>query len=403
MKANFKTITIGLFAFFLLALPLAVLAGTGNISFFVGSEEVIDGNFIRTGNLIDVAGAVNGDVVAVGNTINISGPVTGDVVALGSTINISGDVSGSVFAAGSNVKISGKVGNSIRTAGSNVEIESLVEHNVWAAAATITLGENAKVGWDLFGVGASVIVNGPVEGNIWTAAKSLLLASTVGKDVTASIDSKGQAMLLDQAVIAGNLNYRSANQDQLTILPGATVTGETIHSFWQQPDVDFKGALNAAVLFFKVVYLFSLLAIGLIIISLIPKKVVEVQQEMIKHPGRSLVWGLIFILLTPLVIFLLLFTLIGIPIALILLALYLIILYISKVFVGFTLGLWVLNYMNKDKKYNGNLMWPFILGMILLVLIINLPLIGWVIGLLAGMWGIGAFLKVKKETFREYR
>ncbi len=77
----------------LLALPAVALAANDQVV-LVGADEIIDGNLIKAGQLIDVAGAVNGDVIAIGNTINISGPVAGDVIAIGNTVKISGAVSG---------------------------------------------------------------------------------------------------------------------------------------------------------------------------------------------------------------------------------------------------------------------------------------------------------------------
>jgi hypothetical protein len=96
-------------------------------------------------------------------------------------------------------------------------------------------------------------------------------------------------------------------------------------------------------------------------------------------------------------------TLIGIPLGLIMLALYLVSLYVSKVIVGFGIGLWILNRLNAEKKFTGNLLWPLVVGLILYVIITQLPLVGWIFGLLGMIWALGAAFVVKRETLRGLR
>ena len=103
MKKSRKFSKLAIFVvlgLFILAAPLVVLAGS-NKSIFVAEDEIIEGNFIKIGNTIDIAGNVNGDVIVVGSSITISGDVAGDVIAAGSTIRILGEVGGSVRLIGS--------------------------------------------------------------------------------------------------------------------------------------------------------------------------------------------------------------------------------------------------------------------------------------------------------------
>ena len=132
---------------FLVGLPLTVAAGSKQMeqSIYVGADEIIDGNFIKAGNVIDINGSVNGDVIVAGNSIRISGAVAGDVIA-----------------AGNSITITGPVGGSVRVAGSTVQINGRVEHNVWAVGSTVALGSESSVGWDVYAAGGSVEVRGPL-------------------------------------------------------------------------------------------------------------------------------------------------------------------------------------------------------------------------------------------------
>ena len=382
LKSQTKTLGLTLLGLFLIALPLVVFAA-GNQSIFVSAEEIIEGNFIKAGNIIDIEGAVNGAVIVAGNSITIAGPVAGDVIAAGNIIRINGPVSGSV-----------------RLAGSSVEINNEVKHNVWVAAGTLSLSADSRVGWDVFGGAGSIEIQGPVRGNVWAGPGSLALNNQVGKNVTAALDREGQIILSSQASIAGDLVYKAANQDQLVINDGAEIKGQTNHQLLT-PDKVHQG-FGAAWLFFKVIAFFSLLIVGVLLISLAPKWLLQVEAAMIKRPGASLGWGLVGFFLVPILCLFLLLTIIGIPLALMMVPVYLILIYLSKVVAGFVLGLWLLNKLTAN-KYTGSLIWPLVLGLLVLLVVASLPLVGWLIGLVFVWWSLGGLIQVKKETLKDYR
>src|SRR3989339_1258289 len=140
-KRNFfrKSWGLVILGLFLIALPVAVFATTNGDSVYIGPDQIVDGNLIRFGNVIDIAGAVKGDLIVFGNTITISGPVAGDVIAAGNSIKITGDVNGSV-----------------RLAGNNIDIDSEIGHNAWLLAGNVNLGDKSSVGWDLYGAAGSL-------------------------------------------------------------------------------------------------------------------------------------------------------------------------------------------------------------------------------------------------------
>ena len=389
MKRFKKLAIISLVGLFLIALPVTVLAGQDKFdeSIYIGSDEIIDGNFIRVGNTIEINGAVNGDVIVAGNIITIAGPVAGDVIAAGNIVRVKGPVSGSV-----------------RIIGSTVQVDGEVEKNVWAVGSSVTLSSDANVGWDFYAAGATVEVKAPVGGNVWATGASVIFDNTVGKDIKVAIDTDGKIILYPKAKIAGDLVYKAASEEQLEIKEGAEVTGEILKKAIVLPEQpDWKKVFGATHIFFKIIALFSLLAIGLVFISLVPKILLQVKEEMIKRPGVSLGWGLVYLIVTPVIVILLMVTVIGIPLALIILPLYIIGFFLAKVSASFVLGILVMNGLAKDKKYKGSLVWPLVLGLIIFILLTSIPFIGWAIKLVLVLWALGAAITVKKELIKEYR
>src|SRR3989338_2079090 len=385
MKKN-KLIIVLALAF--ISVPLLALAAENQFSqsIYVGENEIIDGNFIKVGNIIEINGAVNGDVIVAGNTINISGPVAGDVIAAGNIIRIKGTVMGS-----------------LRLAGSYIEIDSEVKHNVWALANTLTLNSKAKVGWDVFSGAANVEIKGPVSGNLWIAGANLLIENEIGKNITAGIDQEGELILYPQAKINGDINYKAKNENQLVKKEGAQVLGKINKLSGGAPGIGGGGVFWLGYLFGKIISFFSLLIIGLILITLLPKFLADVNLEMIKKAGPSIGWGLVYLILTPIIAVLLAITIIGLPLAVILILIFLIALYLSKVLAAFTLGLFLANQMSADKKYKGQLLWPFVFGLLVIVILGSIPLLGWLFKIILMLWAFGALIAVKKEYLKQYR
>ncbi|MDX9893562.1 MAG: polymer-forming cytoskeletal protein [Patescibacteria group bacterium] len=388
MKRAKKVLWLGLVGLFLIGLPVTVWAANKNVGsmFYVGPDEIIEGNFIKAGSTIDIAGAVNGDVIVAGNSVVISGSVAGDVIA-----------------AGNSVKILGPVGGSVRVVGSTVDINNEVERNVWALGSSVSLGAESKVGWDVFAAGASVELRGPIAGNAWSSGANILIGSDIGKDLTAQVDEGGEITLYPQAKVNGNLNYRAVADDQLKLNEGSTIGGEVVRNDFAAKKPQAAGQLAMAWVMFKIVALFSLLVIGIVYITLVPKIALQINDEMIKRPAQSLGWGFAYSILIPVVVLILLLTIIGIPLALIIVPIYFIALCVSKVIAGFALGLLIINQLSKDKKYKGNLLWPLILGLLVFTALTVLPLVGWLITILSVWWALGAMIQVKKSLWKEFR
>ncbi|MFA6382194.1 MAG: hypothetical protein WCX08_02935 [Candidatus Buchananbacteria bacterium] len=384
---KFKKLSIFILAgLFFITLPVLVFAAK-NQPDSVGPDEIIEGNFIKAGENIDLAGAVNGDVMILGNNITISGPVAGDVIILGSNIKIKGDVSGSV-----------------RVLGSNIEIDGNVSHNVWALGSSVVLNSDAWVGWDFYSTAADIAIKGAVDRRVAVTGANILIANQVGGDITAALGSDGKLTLAPEASITGNLNYQAVNDQQLILKEGSVVIGKiTREARDLSAQSDWQKSFNSAVGLLKIISLFSLLVVGLVLITLIPKPVLEIKEEMLKRIWPSIGWGLVYLIVIPAATILLMMTIIGLPLALIIIPLYLIGLYLSKIIAAFVIGLVILDSLAPGKKHKGSLMWPLVLGLLIFVIVGSIPFLGWLARLALVLWAFGAMIQTKKYLIKTYR
>ena len=84
------------------------------------------------------------------------------------------------------------------------------------------------------------------------------------------------------------------------------------------------------------------------------------------------------------------------------LGLYVIMLCISKVVAGLSLGLLVMSRL-ANGQYKGSLVWPLVVGLVIIVLLSSIPFFGWALKLAAVLWAFGAIVTIKKQMLKEYR
>ncbi|MGB2762295.1 MAG: polymer-forming cytoskeletal protein [Minisyncoccales bacterium] len=348
---------------------------------YISSEEVIEGNFIQAGGIVDFNGQAQKDVIIAGGNINVTGPVKGDVIVTGG-----------------NIKIKGEVAGNVRVAGGTIEVDNKVGKNVNVFGGTVTIGQNAEIGWDVLVFAGNIEIRGKVAGDIKGRGGNTILANEVGGNVDLRLDSEeGQLILYPQANIKGNLTYTASQEAE--IKEGAKIAGEVLYKPTVLPVTPVKKALGLASFVGKIIGLLALIVVGLLIILLARKTSKKIGEKMLEKPWVNLGWGVIYLIVTPVILILIAITVIGIPLSLIVLASYLIALYLTKIFVGIALGQRLLRWI--QKKQEVSLVWGMILGVIVFSILTNLPFIGWIILFLGTCWALGAMVEIKKQILKQ--
>lgn len=341
-----KLLAILLLILTLSFLPLTALAQ--NIeqgdNIVLTKDRVVDKDYFAAGNSVTLEGTVNGDAYLAGGNIVINGTVNGDLLAAGGNIDVRGTVTGNIRAAGGNLIISGNVGRNISIAGGNIN----------------------------FSPGANV-------------AGNLALAG-------------GQITLSPQATVDGNLTYFSSNP--ATISQEATISGQVSQNIPdRKPKEEAKREIGALFSFFTVASFILASIIGIILIKLLPNYFARISGVIVNKPWVSLGIGLLTIIVFPVVFMLLMFTIIGIPIAIFLAFVLAVLLYLAKIFVAFVIGELILRRFSK----NTGRIWAFLLGLVIYYVVTLIPVIGWLISVIAALMGLGAILIARMNLYRELR
>lgn len=353
----------------LLLLPISVRAAStkADNSIYVQKGEIVVGNLYAAGQSITVDGTISGDLIGVGQNINVNGRVEGDVIV-----------------AGQNITINGQVGGNIRLAGDSLTINGSVARNVNAFGTTIILGPNSQVGWDVYLAGATAEMRGRVDGNLSGRARQALISGQIGENVDLQL-GKNEAdtplIITAEAVINGDVVYTAKNSahldDRASVigrLEQKTPTGPGINWFWFW-------------IWGRVFSIFAALAVGLVLIFAGKNITIKILNQITETPTKRLLHGLIIMFILPPVALVLMFTIIGIPLALLALAWWLAMIYVAKIITAVLVGQLIIKRVTR--KESQTLFWSLVLGLLVCWLLFSIPIIGWALTVIAIWFGLG--------------
>lgn len=316
---------------------------------------------------VKIDDSINDDVIAIAKKIEINGSVKGDVLAIAEEIKINGDVMGNVRIISRNIHINSKIKKNVNILGMDAQISGTAE-----------IGGNI-----LFSI-SKFSSNGIIKGSLKGFAQNFEIGNLVEGDIDVTIAKNGRVSLLPGTTIRGNLFYSSPREAMVG--ENATVLGQINHSRSSEKAGSKK--INLFNLFNKIISLFSLLAVGLVLLSIFKQSVRKMNEKVLNESAKCFLWGALFIIFIPIISILLMLTIIGLPLALILLALYAVILYVSQVLAGIALGRILFVKLKKPLSDLGEM----ILGMLLFTLLVSLPIIGAPLRILGILWGTGAIV-----------
>jgi hypothetical protein len=211
------------------------------------------------------------------------------------------------------------------------------------------------------------------------------VAGEVGRDLTVYGGSSDRVTLEPTAIVHGGMEYTS--QEPAAIRDGAVVEGEM--RFHQISRESAKAAFAAHAIA-SLIRLFGLIVVGLVLITLAPKAIEELGEKKNVWTLKGAGWGLVWLVLPPFVALALLFTLIGMPLALILVAVWAVGLYCAQVIVAFTLGkLLLVDVLKSEASHR---FFCLAAGAAVWIALVSLPMIGLMIGLAGTILGLGSMV-----------
>ena len=284
---------------------------------------------------------------------------TGDLEAFGGNVVIRGTVDGNLEAFAGNVQILGEVTGDVEAAAGNVVVSGTVGGNVSASGGTVQLARNATVGGSFEGSGELVAIDGRIGGSARVAASQVALGPT--------------------ADIAGGLEHAG----ELTRAPGASVGGEVVRN----PDLETGGSAAPSIpgAAFTVFFLLTNLLLGAILLLAFPGFSRRLVDRTVERPGRTGLAGLGVLVGVPIGLLLLAITIVGIPLAVAGAGLYVLSLWVGSIYGRYVLGAWLLGLADRENRWVA-----LLLGVVLLAVLGEVPIVGGLADLVVLLGGLGA-------------
>jgi cytoskeletal protein CcmA (bactofilin family) len=408
---------------------------------------------IRSGGTVEIkqGETVPDDLYAFADTVLVNGTIQGDLVSFATKVVIgpTGVVEGDLLAAGQSLEIQGLVKDDARVAAAAITLAGTAQvgDDLMAAGYSLESESGSQVGGSLSFAGFQALLAGTIAEDLNFAGNSLELQGTVGGSAYVEVGGAGTPLpfspftfipnmprvpsvpsgltVSDSANIAGDLVYQAP---QAAALPADSVGGEV--EFTQAtpsvqapevkeevrvvPSITVESVIRSIVNWGRALFrnLMSLLIVGLLLAWLYPRLLTGSGETLKTRPWPSLgvgaLTGIVFWLVMPVFSFILfaivlllgLFSVGGLFVPalmvmiLILLAISLAFLiggsFFSKLIICQVIGQLILGAFKSPAA--NHRFFPWLLGLFIFILLRSIPFVGWIVNILAVLFGLGALV-----------
>jgi cytoskeletal protein CcmA (bactofilin family) len=351
----------------------ALAAETANSEFvIIRSEDVLEDDLYAGAIKVTVEGTIDGDLIAfAAEEIVINGVVTGSVLAVAPRVMVNGTVEGA-----------------LRVSGGSLWVNGTVSRDVVVTALEVQLGEESSVERDVLAWTIDMTALGHIGRRLEGTQGSLSLAGEIDGDVDVSV---GRLVVVDDLVVSGDLGYRSSRDAEG--LDMADVGGAVVHKAPLPPNI----RVRALGLFGRALAVIFLTIAALGVAYGWPVRTGRAVARIRKAPVRSWAAGALIVLL-PLVLTGIGALIVGLAPASASFPLLVIMVPLVLASTGLVLALalvagvpaagWLGSAVFRRLQLNGAVLaGSLILGGLWLV-----PLVGWLVPLLALPLGMGAWM-----------
>jgi hypothetical protein len=361
----------------------------------------------------------NDDVFISGARIKFDSKVIGDLFSLSYEMVQTDTVTGNFMALAYSVQNLAPVLGSYRAAARTMSCNADVGRNVLLLGQEINVGPNSHIGHDADLAGASVIFQGDVAGNLKIKSKFAVISGKVG----GNLEFRGDSLTINpNTVIAGDVNYNSPTR--ATIASGSVISGNVN---WKKADTEkqkekkksnFWTALTGIISLRGYFIISTFLSVAIIVLTLIPfpswvllivlwfvlavsgnllililkSKALTTIKVLDVRLFPSMGLGFIIFFLTPIVALILFFTVLAAPLSPLLIMLFGAATFAGGIFASLFLGRRICHLFSPVSDNTPGYL-CYTMGMTVILFLSFVPILGYILVLLAFMTGLGGLVQ----------
>lgn len=334
---------------------------------------------------LDAGAATTNELIISANTVRIAGAAHDDLFIMATTAELGGRFDADVWAMADAVTFTGEADDDVRVFGRALEVRGNVRGSLTAIANSIVVSNGVVIRGTAVLIGETVISEGDVHGSLKIAGSSATISGHVHGNVRVAAED---IVIMPGTEIDGDLIYSSSEDiflDKSVKLNGQLVR-KTVDAFsWSSPAPTFTQVATVQSFF----YVCAMLA-ALPFMALFPRFTGLAVRQLRQRSWASLATGVVAICIVPLASLLLMITVIGIPLAILLLSAYGMLIYLAKVPVALMLGGLILR--RRGPQPFARVFTALSMGLLILFAAGALPGIGTPVKLLTIFLGMGSMI-----------
>jgi hypothetical protein len=360
-------------------------------------DDATSGDIYKVDSDIEISQSVAGNVFVMGNNVNISSEtIHGDVYVIGTNVTITAyEITGSVYVMADTLTINNTfIDYSLYVCANTIDFYG-ASLDMYASADTITIQANSCIQRDLHSTSNVLNLYGAVCRNAYSSFTTInWLTSEVSDDETSSeetdateetVDSEDETDEDDEQInaIFGNFEYTTSEEIEFPdyfVGGEATFTKAQIYSASAQ---DVAVSILESAIFMMIIFA---------VLALFAKKfTANTSSILANNLGKVILKGILCIILIPVLAIALFLLGITIKAAFVLLGIYLILLSVATSVLIIALSKLISNKLNLSNK--AQKIGAFILVALIYAAILQIPYVGAVIAIAAGILGFGIIVQ----------
>lgn len=324
------------------------------------------------------------DAFYAGNKVKIKENVNTTLFAAGEKVIVDSNVDGMCFLAGNSVKVSGTQ-DYLFSAGKKLDVNNVNVKDAFVAGQKITV-KNSSIR-DLYVTGDTIKIYTDVTNNAYVGGDIVRINGNIYGDANIAAS---KIYIEKDAHIYGKLKY--PKKAKLIISKTAMIGKKQAYKSTESRIVSISTISHIKSLIMSAI---TMIIIGLILKKLFPKmfKSFNNQERSTKGIFKTLGIGFLLLVGVPIAAFLILITIIGIPISFILVVLYALLIYLTALPTASFIG----NWLAKDKIENEYVL--LALSIFLLYVLRMIPYISGLVTFVSLLFGLGSYVLLMKKSF----
>lgn len=372
----------------MLAVPRVCAIGHGLVLALAAAVFAPSAPAVAEQDAARLSGALSGEQALAAAEVRVENATMGDLFAAGGEVELDRVSAGDVIAAGGALRFRDIAVDDLIAAGGEVDIAGQVRDDLIAAGGRVRQGPGSAVAGYALLAGGDIRIDGRIDGNVKAAGGRIRLAGEVGGDM----DLAAHRIVIEPgARIGGRLTYRASEAAE--IAPDAVIAGGVERIEAGLPEVSLGAGIAIAI----GVWLVAILGLGVLgaaLHGMIPAMIAESVGMLGARPWAALGLGFAVLAATPVAANLLFMTIVGIPLGLFALAVYGVLLvpglFTAAYWIGLRLG-GAFGWAYQGEPVAWRILWT-LLGLFVLAVIVLVPVLGFLLVILALALGLGAFV-----------